>query len=308
MVNWIIISFLIVIGFFLMIFSLSNREKISIEDLQKDSEYEFFESLDGATYYTTYGSEEDCPLILIHGLSIPSFYYKETAEALSSIGFKVYIYDHFGRGYSDRSKSDYNMSLYQRQLENFIDHLGLDKVTLMGVSMGGAIASNYASKNKEKIEALILNVPFVGAETIGLSGFMQFPFVWDFYLRFVIIKRAITRGAEMQDENDSGADNHFVHQFSIKGTESAFNSLLKNFLEHNFLGDYKKLSALQIPTHVTYAIDDEDVPASSILKALELFPQAESFSFEGGHNILNEKRDEIISLISDFKSKEIQCN
>ena len=112
----------------------------------------------------------------------------------------------------------------------------------------------------------------------------------------------------MQDENDSGADNHFVHQFSIKGTESAFNSLLKNFLEHNFLEDYKKLSALQIPTHVTYAIDDEDVPASSILEALELFPQAESFSFEGGHNILNEKRDEIISLISDFKSKKIQCN
>ena len=48
MVNWIIISFLIVIGFFLMIFLLSNREKILIEDLQKDSEYEFFESLDGA--------------------------------------------------------------------------------------------------------------------------------------------------------------------------------------------------------------------------------------------------------------------
>ena len=88
----------------------------------------------------------------------------------------IYIYDHFGRGYSDRSKSDYNMSLYQRQLENFIDHLGLDRITLMGVSMGGAIASSYASINKEKIKALILNVPFVGAETIGLSGFMQFPF------------------------------------------------------------------------------------------------------------------------------------
>ena len=41
----------------------------------------------------------------------------------------------------------------------------------------------------------------------------------------------------------------------------------------------------------------------SILKAIELVPEAETFSFEGGHNIINSRTEEIVSLINDFKSK-----
>ena len=40
----------------------------------------------------------------------------------------------------------------------------------------------------------------------------------------------------------------------------------------------------------------------SILKAIELVPGARTFSFEGGHNIINSRTKEIVSLINDFKS------
>ena len=41
--------------------------------------------------------------------------------------------------------------------------------------MGGALASNYAANNPAKVKSLILNVPFVGTQTIGLANF-----VWPF--------------------------------------------------------------------------------------------------------------------------------
>ena len=41
---------------------------------------------------------------------------------------------------------------------------------------------------------------------------------------------------------------------------------------------------------------------NSILKAIELVPGARTFSFEGGHNIINSRTKEIVSLINDFKS------
>ena len=43
----------------------------------------------------------------------------------------------------------------------------------------------------------------------------------------------------------------------------------------------------------------------SILKAIELVPEAITFSFEGGHNIINSRTKEIVSLINDFKSLQL---
>ena len=63
----------------------------------------------------------------------------------------------------------------------------------------------------------------------------------------------------------------------------------------------KLINEYKIPIHITYAIDDEDVPLDSILKAIELVPNAKTFSFKGGHNIINSRTEEIVSLINDFK-------
>ena len=68
---------------------------------------------------------------------------------------------------------------------------------------------------------------------------------------------------------------------------------------------YLQVYDYKIPVHITYAPDDEDVPMDSILKAIELVPDARTFSFEGGHNIINSRTEEIVSLINDFKSSNL---
>ena len=80
---------------------------------------------------------------------------------------------------------------------------------------------------------------------------------------------------------------------------------MKNFTKHNFYNDYQLINDYKIPVHITYATDDEDVPIDSILKAIELVPDSNTFSFEGGHNIINSRTEEIVSLINDFKSSNL---
>ena len=57
-----------------------------------------FKMIRGKTAFYSTGKNESEPLILIHGVSVPSYYYKKIATSFSEIGYKVYIYDHFGRG------------------------------------------------------------------------------------------------------------------------------------------------------------------------------------------------------------------
>ena len=80
---------------------------------------------------------------------------------------------------------------------------------------------------------------------------------------------------------------------------------MKNFTKHDFYNDYKLINDYEIPVHITYAPDDEDVPIDSILKAVELVPDAKTFSLQGGHNIINSRTEEIVSLINDFKSSNL---
>ena len=167
--------------------------------------------------------------------------------------------------------------------------------------MGGALASNYTAKNPTKVKALILNVPFVGLQTIGLETFSSIPIFWDFYLRFFIINRLAERGYDLTD--DSQDSDHFIEQFNVIGTQYSLSSLMKNFTKHDFYHDYKLINDYKIPIHITYALDDEDVPIDSVIKAIELVPGAITFSFEGGHNIINSRTKEIVSLINDFKSR-----
>ncbi len=303
MVNWFIyflyFLFALIFSFFL-VYILGNRETLNIDNLRTQELYSYFDGKNGKTAFYSLGNDNDEPLILIHGVSVPSFYYKNVATHLTEIGYKVYLYDHFGRGFSDRPIIKYDMPLYEDQLNDFINYLSLEKVTLLGVSMGGAIAANFTAKNKNKVKSLILNVPFVGVQTITPSLFSSIPLVRDFYLRFFVIKSFISRGSRLTDYSQDPY--HFINQFNVKGTQYSFNSLFKSFLQHDFLSDYKFINQNKTAVHVTYATDDEDVPVQSVLNAINLIPSARSYSFDGGHNIINSRTEEIISLIEDFKS------
>ncbi|KAF7984731.1 hypothetical protein HWV62_11666 [Athelia sp. TMB] len=94
----------------------------------------------GKTRYWIMGPENSGQkIVLIHGLSIPSMVYKNVAPALASKGYRVLLYDLYGRGYSDAPQVTYDTALYATQLALLMQHVRWEKANIVGVSMGAGI-------------------------------------------------------------------------------------------------------------------------------------------------------------------------
>ncbi|GEP39421.1 hypothetical protein NPS01_30840 [Nocardioides psychrotolerans] len=115
-------------------------------------------SVDGIlTNYHDLGSGE--PVVLIHG-SGPGVSawanWRLTLPALAE-SFRVIAPDVLGFGYTERPPgARYDLSTWTDHLVGFLDALGLDRVSLVGNSFGGALALSLATRHPERVERLVL--------------------------------------------------------------------------------------------------------------------------------------------------------
>ncbi len=65
-------------------------------------------------------------------------------------------YDKRGHGLSDCPPAPYSISDHASDLDGLINELGFDKVILVGISVGGMIAMDYAARHIDTIESLVL--------------------------------------------------------------------------------------------------------------------------------------------------------
>ena len=118
----------------------------------------------GNSTWSYYESERQGPtVILIHGFSSSKQVWFESGKALSS-RFHVIIPDLPGWGAStDNDHSNFDIEAQATRLHEFILALEAENITLIGHSMGGAIAGVYAADQPQRVSRLVL----VGA--LGLS-------------------------------------------------------------------------------------------------------------------------------------------
>jgi pimeloyl-ACP methyl ester carboxylesterase/DNA-binding CsgD family transcriptional regulator len=65
-------------------------------------------------------------------------------------------YDERGNGLSDRDLEDLSFDRWVEDLEALVEHLGLERFTLLGLSQGGAVAIEYAARHPEKVDKMVL--------------------------------------------------------------------------------------------------------------------------------------------------------
>jgi pimeloyl-ACP methyl ester carboxylesterase len=98
-------------------------------------------------------------VVLIHGLSWPSPVWDGIARGLVDQGMRVLLYDLYGRGYTQAPDVPHTMSFYVEQLSQLLEHIGWEKTIVIGLSMGGAIATGFTAKYPEKVQRLGLVAP-----------------------------------------------------------------------------------------------------------------------------------------------------
>ncbi|MFJ3905985.1 alpha/beta fold hydrolase [Streptomyces sp. NPDC090025] len=112
------------------------------------------------------------PLVALHGHLSEGATFAALAEALSP-RWRLIAPDQRGHGESDRA-ADYGRDGYLADLGALLDHLGLDRVTLLGHSLGAVNAYQFAARHPERVSALI-NAE--GPASLGLDGANPFGFL-----------------------------------------------------------------------------------------------------------------------------------
>ena len=152
----------ILIGAYFYISFISNNpeRKTMNAEARKNATGQFIQLSDGITHYESGGSDGAKTVILVHGFSVPYYIWDGLYDSLVNQGFHVVRYDEFGRGFSDRPDVVYDQQLYRQQLHDLISSLKLKTpVSLICVSFGGAVATDFAVHYPELIDKMILVDP-----------------------------------------------------------------------------------------------------------------------------------------------------
>lgn len=113
------------------------------------------------------------PLVLVHGLLAYSFSWRKNIPDLAQ-HFRVFALDLAGCGHSGTLKQGtYGVEAWSRQLEEFLDTMGLRTVHLLGTSAGGAVALDFAARCPDRVEKLVLAAPVnpFSRRVVFLAGF-----------------------------------------------------------------------------------------------------------------------------------------
>ncbi|MFT3739270.1 MAG: alpha/beta hydrolase [Breznakibacter sp.] len=103
-------------------------------------------------------------VMLLHGKNFNGAYWKTTIDALAQKGFRVVVPDQIGFGKSSKPVG-YQFTFQQLAVNTkaVVDALGIDKLYLLGHSMGGMLATRFGLMYPELVEKLILENP-IGLE------------------------------------------------------------------------------------------------------------------------------------------------
>ncbi|WP_405139547.1 alpha/beta fold hydrolase [Nocardia sp. NBC_01388] len=106
--------------------------------------------------YTREGAGK--PVLFLHNGGTSRDIWAHQAAALKS-KYEVICLDHLGFGESDLPDSGYTMPEYVDALSAFIDHLGFERVSVVGNCMGSAMTLLLAQRRPEVFDALVLINP-----------------------------------------------------------------------------------------------------------------------------------------------------
>ncbi len=292
-----------------MLFPYCDETKELNDVTRKSASGSFVQLSNGITHYELGGNESGDVVVLAHGFSVPYFIYDPTFEFLTQSGFRVVRYDLFGRGFSDRPRARYNLDLFVKQLADLLDALRFtSSVSLIGLSMGGPIASTFTLRHPERVDKLVLIDP-TGARPITLTPMLKvakIPFVAESILGLVGSDRLVQSIAD--DFFDPAFVEHFLSKYKVqlqyKGFRRAILSTIRNNMLGSFMDIYQGLGKMDKQVLLFWGRNDNTVPFEHSHNLRAALPNAQFHVIENcGHIPHYEKPEEVNPILLEFLRK-----
>ncbi|CAO3643746.1 unnamed protein product [Cunninghamella echinulata] len=267
--------------------------------------------------YWEFGPKDGKKVILIHGISSGASVYNKVARNLANNGHRVLIFDLWGRGYSDAPYTYYDETLYTTQVALLLQKVGWTKTNVVGVSLGGGIATSFASFYPEMVDKLVLLAPtgLMSEKDIPFTGkIARLPFIRHIMLHPIIRPIAIlgvtrffksTRKEPFDQETEKIAK-AVLHQFQHHpGFVRAFLGTVMDFPFFGLQPRYENIGKNESKqVFVIWGDADKTVPFENVHLLKKYIPQAEIKVFPGGgHDVLVSKAKQVAEDINQFLTR-----
>lgn len=254
-----------------------------------------------ATNYHDVG--EGSPVVLIHGSGPGVTAWANWRLTLPELGtrFRVVAPDVLGFGHTEPpAGTEYSMDAWTDHLLGFLDALGLERVSLVGNSFGGALALSLATRAPERVGKLVLmgsvGVPF--EITPGLDA------VWGFEPSLEAMRELMGVFAHDRSLLTDDLARSRLEAATRPGIQEAFSSMFPAPRQRSVDAmtlDEELVREIAVPTLVVHGRDDQVIPLSNSLQLLDLIDDSQLHVFgRCGHWVQIEHADEFTRLVADF--------
>jgi len=251
----------------------------------------------GRTRYQIFGKENRETIILVHSFNGFIESWNPNIDALVAAGYKVVVYDLFGRGFSDRPYVNYDLALFRKQLSSIIDHLGLNKVHLVGSSFGCVIASDYALNKPNLVESLIMVGPAGWPVEGARNPLLDVPLVGDLVFHYFgtdLIEPKVE--AYLLDKRKYADVLTKWRQFAdYPGYTRSALSTIRNAPVFDYTSGWQQLATLNKPTMFLWGKQDVSFPFNNTEKLTQIMPQAKIVGVDNAAHWVNVEQADIVN-------------
>jgi len=246
-------------------------------------------------YYDLVGAESAPVVCFAHSLSSDGGMWAEQLPPLLADGWRVLRLDMRGHGGSDPVEGDYTMAALADDVALSLDFLGIDKVHLIGLSIGGMIGQAFAIGHGSRLHSCMLCDTAPATPPGGKD-------VWRGRVE------AVKAAGSLEALGDQTMERWFTGAFKMKQPArwKEIRSTIVNTTTAGYIGcaaaiaDYDfvpKLPDVAVPTLVVCGDEDPGTPPEGNKRIAELIPGARYEGIANARHFPNVERADVFNRI-----------
>ncbi|MGJ0118424.1 alpha/beta fold hydrolase [Williamsia sp. MIQD14] len=260
---------------------------------------------DGVTHHELTGPAGGDIVVLTGGITVPLFYWDDTAAVLHENGFRTLTYSAYGRGYSDRVRGRYDEDLFVRQLSELLEAVGAPTPHhVVGASMGALVGMEYARRTPAAVRSLALVGPAGLSPRPPLQRLMSLSDAMTGLIARRLGRRVFDshQGRNITEPATAARLQAMVTDaYRYEGSLYAFFETLQHFPLFDRASLYGAVASLDIPTALMWGTEDLVTPIDALDRVRDLLAPDELHVVDNcGHMVPFERPTLVAETITSF--------
>ena len=237
-------------------------------------------------------------LLFIHGLSDNLLYWEVLATLLKK-DYRIIRVDLRGHGQTSLGDEEITIGRYSEDLKNLLDNLDVDRINLVGFSLGGAVALDFTVRYPEMVSSLVLMSTFSKCDDYLEGVFAEFKSnlyrgfeeFYDYMIPKVLCPEVIENNAEELEMLKQISSQSANLKAYIKATDACMNFNVED-----------RLSGITQPALILAGKYDEICPLKYQKNLNRMIENSKLIVFDNlKHNLLvGENNIKIVDILNDF--------